>query len=62
MIPTPALRLRDQILATARSRGVHLKERFLRLERGLPVLRFRLGGRAVRGCHVGLVGETEARS
>ena len=49
--------LRDLILAVAKARGVPLEERFLRLERGLPVLRFRLRDRALRGCRVDLPGD-----
>lgn len=47
------------ILATAQARGTDLHQRFLRLERGLPVLRLRLGGRPLRGCHVGLPGDSQ---
>lgn len=57
MIPPEALHLARHILAAAQAQGVPLEERFLRLEHGLPVLRFRLGGRAVRGCYVGLPGD-----
>lgn len=56
-IPPEALHLARLILASAQARGVPLEQRFLRLERGLPVLRLRLGGRAVRGCHVALPGD-----
>ena len=59
MIPPEALHLRDLILAEAKPRGVPLEERFLRPERGLPVLRFCFGGRAVRGCHVDLPGDPD---
>lgn len=52
-----ARRLCYLILTSAKARAVRLEERFLRLERGLPVLRLRLGGRAVRGCYVALPGD-----
>jgi hypothetical protein len=60
MIPTAARHLRDLILASAQARGVSLEQRFLRLERGLPVLRLRLDGRVLRGCHVDLPGDPAA--
>jgi len=57
VIPTSARHLRDQFLATARSKGVPLEERFFRLELGLPVLHLRLGDRPLRGCHVRFPGD-----
>lgn len=57
VFPPEARHLARLILASAQARGVHLEQRFLRLEHDLPVLRLRLGGRAVRGCHVGLPGD-----
>ncbi len=57
VMPKEALQLRDLILAEAHARGVHLEQRFFRLERGLPVLRLRIDGRALRGCHVDLPGD-----
>lgn len=47
------------ILTTAQARGIALRQRHLRLERGLPVLRLRLGDRVLRGCHVGLPGDPQ---
>jgi hypothetical protein len=57
VIPPEVLHLRDLILAEVQRRDVHLEERFLRLERGRPVLHLRLGERALRGCHVELPGD-----
>lgn len=57
MIPPEVHHLRDLILAEAHSRGVHLEEHLLHLERGHPVLHVRLGERILRGCHVSLPGD-----
>lgn len=59
MIPKQALHLARLILTTAQARGIDLRQRFLRLEHGLPVLRLRLGDRVLRGCHVGLPGDPQ---
>lgn len=56
-IPPEALHLARLILTTAQTRGVQLEERFLRLERGRPVLHVRLGDQALRGVHVDLPGD-----
>ncbi len=45
------------MLAEARARGFALNEYAFRLERDLPVLRFRLGPRLLWGCRAGLPGE-----
>jgi hypothetical protein len=57
VIPPEVLHLRGLILAEAQASGVPLRERYLRLERGRPVLHFRLGDRPLRGCHVELPGD-----
>lgn len=59
VIRPEVLHLRDLIVAEAKARGVHLDERFLRLEHGLPVLHLRLDGRVLRGCSVGLPGDAK---
>jgi hypothetical protein len=59
VIPREALDLRDFILEEAHARGVPLVEHLLHLERGLPVLHFKLGDRVLRGCEVRLPGDRE---
>lgn len=56
MISRSSCQLRDAILAEARDRGVPLDEETFKIERGLPVLRLRLGDRVLWGAHVWLPG------
>jgi hypothetical protein len=58
MISRTARQLRDAILEEAHGRGVLLDEESFKNERGLPVLRLRLGDRVLRGTQVRLPGSS----